>query len=187
MNEKQILLLCSKGNREGFDRLFRKYNKYLYYICFGYLKNNEITLDILQDVFIKIYKAFPTYDMSRSFVPWLKKIAINTCLNYLSRNKDRHNLSIDYEDDSILSNVVVSTDNVEKDVLQRESKKQIMEAIYQLPDDMQNVFILKHIEGLSYKEISNLTGYSEGTIKTWVYRARNMIKDCLIKSGICEV
>lgn len=137
---------------------------------------------------MKIYKSIYNFDEIKPLIPWIKRITINTCQNYLRDNKNKltsSNPSVCSEID--IAYLVTSAPSVEEEIEYFDTKKILERAIKQLPSDIKSVVILRHIEGLSYKEISEFVYMPIGTVKTYLFRGRKMIKDILINEGIWEV
>jgi len=92
-----LIRRCKNNDKEAFNYLLSQYEGYLYKICYYYTQNQEIALDIMQEVFIKIYKSIKDFDENRPLLPWLKRITINTCINYQRDYKKYNQLSLDLE------------------------------------------------------------------------------------------
>jgi len=75
-----LIRRCKNKEREAFDILLGRYEKQLYNICYSHTRDHEKTMDIIQEVFIKVFRSIDSFDESRTIWPWLKKIAVNTCL-----------------------------------------------------------------------------------------------------------
>jgi RNA polymerase sigma factor (sigma-70 family) len=88
-SEKKIIKLCKQSRREGFELLFKKFENYIYKICYSYTYSKEDALDIMQEAFLKIYKSFESFDGKKALSPWVKRITVNTCLNYTRDNSKR--------------------------------------------------------------------------------------------------
>ncbi len=184
-----LIRRCKNMERDAFDILLSSYEGQLYRLCFSYARNHESSMDIMQEVFIKVFRSISTFDESRSFWPWLKRIAVNTCLNY-ERDHQKHihaaldNLDFNKPD---LINVIDSHTNIEKDAAAKDMKRIIDEAILELPDSYRMVLTLRYVEEMSYKEIASDLDQPVGTVKSNLCRARNMLKKRLESSGLLEV
>ena len=80
--DKKLILKCKEYDKYSFMELYKMYEKYLYSLCFNYVQNPQDALDLVQEIYIKIFKNIKTFDINMPFHPWLRKIAINTCLNF---------------------------------------------------------------------------------------------------------
>lgn len=192
VSEDRIIKLCKKNKREGFELLFKRYEKYIYSICFRYTYLKDDALDLMQEVFIKIYKAFESFNESMHLSPWIKRITVNTCMNFKRDNK-KNSSDVSMESDignegqGEFKDTVSDGRGADDEVIYLDTKKQLEKSISELPESIRMAVILRHIKGLTYKEISQLMDCPEGTVKTYIFRGRKLLKDNLVKKGIWEV
>ncbi|KPU44742.1 ECF RNA polymerase sigma-E factor [Oxobacter pfennigii] len=187
--EKKIIKLCKDNKKEGFDLLFEKYERFIYGIAFRYTASRDDSLDLLQEVYIKIYKAISRFNDSQPLLPWIKKITVNTCLNFL-RDKEKSTLSLDSKTDDDKGSVldyIASAASVEDEVSYMDTKKTLEKNIHELPPEMRMAVILRHMKNMSYEDISKAMSCPVGTVKTYLFRGRKILKDKLKASGIWEV
>lgn len=191
VTDQSIIKLCKKKKREGFDLLFRKYEKYIYGICYNFTYSTEDALDLVQDVFIRIFKASERMDEKKPLIPWIKKITVNTCLNFKRDNSSKAgdvSISLSINDGSgTIEDLISDSTDTESSVMYTDTKKVLEESIAQLPDEVKMAVILRHIKGLSYNEIASTMDCPVGTVKTYIFRGRKLLKDKLIQKGIWEV
>lgn len=190
-SEKKIIKLCKENRREGFELLFKRFENYIYKICKSFTNSKEDALDIMQEVFLKIYKSFESFDAKKSLSPWVKRITVNTCINYKRDNNKRYgdvsiNVSMDDEKNTF-ENVISDDINTEDMAIYTDTKKLLENLIRKLPEEVRMAIILKHIEGLSYEKIAKIMNCPEGTVKTYVFRGRKLLKEGLLKKGAWEV
>lgn len=145
----------------------------------------------MQEVFLKIYKSFESFDAKKSLSPWVKRITVNTCINYKRDNNKRYgdvsiNVSMDDEKNTF-ENVISDDINTEDMAIYTDTKKLLENLIRKLPEEVRMAIILKHIEGLSYEKIAKIMNCPEGTVKTYVFRGRKLLKEGLLKKGAWEV
>ncbi len=184
-----LIRRCKKMERDAFDVLLSSYEGQLYRLCFSYARNHESSMDIMQEVFIKVFRSINTFDESRPFWPWLKRIAVNTCLNY-ERDQQKHvHAALDslYVDKPDLINIIDSRTNIEGDLAAQDMKRFIQEAIIELPDSYRMVLALRYMEEMSYKEMASILDQPIGTVKSNLCRGRNLLKAKLKSSGLLEV
>lgn len=181
--DKKLLARCKKHDRTAFVELFKMYEKYLYKLCYSYTQNEQDALDLAQEVYIKVFKNIEKYNDKMPFHPWLRKIAVNTCLNYKRKiSSDIISLNSEVSEDKCLEDIIPDVRDCESEVLGRELGRIIKEGIEDLGPKHRMVLILRYYEGLSYEEIASVLNEPLGTVKTNIYRARNMLKEKL-----CEV
>lgn len=186
-----LIKRCKNNERAAFDSLLGKYEGYLYKICYGYTFNQDEALDIMQEVYIKIFRNIHGFDETRPFLPWLKKIAINTCLNYKRDNKKLPQLSLDLETgedgSSTLLDCIAAADDTEETAVFHETQEIIIKSLQELPDNYRLPLTLRYLEKMSYEEIAATLKQPLGTVKNSVFRARNILKKSLQSHGILEV
>jgi len=187
--EGKIIKQCKQNDRDGYNALFKKYEGYIYTICYHYTNSKEDALDLVQEVFIRIYKGMAKFEEGKPLLPWIKRITVNTCLNYVRSNKIATvslNQSANQEGNAIENMVADSTD-VEKTVILALTRSVLDETIATLPPEMKLAIILRHIDGMSYEEIGNAMSAPIGTIKTYLYRGRSILKAKLQQYDVWEV
>lgn len=189
VTDKKLIKLCKSGHIGSFDLLLKRYEKYIYKICFNYTSSREDALDLLQEIFIKLYRSIQKFDEDRDIIPWLKRITVNTCLNFI-RGKRDVTFSLDStvgDSKNSVQDLIASGTDVEELVSMRDTKRLVEEIVQQLPDEMRMAIILRHVEGMSYDEIAKAMSCPVGTIKTHIFQGRKLLKDYLKDAGIWEV
>ncbi|WAG58698.1 sigma-70 family RNA polymerase sigma factor [Clostridium estertheticum] len=175
--EKKLISGCKKHDKSSFMELFKLYERYLYSICYSYTQNEHDSLDIVQEIYIKVFKNISSFDEDRPFRPWIRRITVNTCINY-KRNIKSNIISLNYEYASglCLEDTIVSDYNLEEEVQKKELKKIIKDGLINLPSNYRMVIALRYFDDLSYLEISELLNRPLGSIKTDLYRAKAILK-----------
>ncbi len=171
MNEDNDLLLVKSyknGDEKAFDRLFEKYQGSVYSICYRYTRNDADTQELVQDIFVKIYRNLKKFNERSKFFTWLYRIAVNTCISF---KRKAHN-EIEFDD----ATANPSTRNL---IL----KKAIDDALAKLPGRQKMAFILRHYEGYTFEEIGGIMGISTGAAKANHFQAvrklRVLLRDWL--------
>lgn len=178
--EKEIILRCKKNDKAALIYLFHKYEKYLYKLCYGYLQNEQDALDLVQEILIKVFNNLPKFDERFPFHPWIRRISVNTCLNF-KRDRKSNVISLNYEisEEITVQDTIASTENIEKEIVDEEIKETIRKNIKNLPEHYRLIIALRFYEDLSYNEISMLLNKPIGTVKTDIYRAKALLKKSL--------
>lgn len=174
------------GERREFEILFNKYKYYVYKICYQYSRSEEDALDLTQEVFIKVYRNVEKIKVGNDLKPWIRKISVNTCINYNRDSKKALSLECGEEGNSIRDMIAGNT-NTENTVLARLTSERLKIHINELQPEVKMAILLRHIDGLSYKEIASVMQSPEGTIKTYIYKGRQMLLRKLRNEGILEV
>ncbi len=186
--DDKLISKCKKHNRDAFNQLFKQYENYIYKICYHYARTNEDAMDLLQEVFIKIYRSIEGFREGSPILPWIKRITVNTCLNFIRGKPQTVSLDIPINDEgSTYESLAVSGESAESIVILSDTKKLLENSIRQLPAEIRMAVILRHVKGMSYDEISKLMKCPLGTVKTYIYRGREALRKDLVKKGIWEV
>jgi RNA polymerase sigma-70 factor (ECF subfamily) len=168
-----------RGDVTAFDLLVTKYQSKIYDIAHHYTRNAEDAYDLAQEVFERAFKSLGAFRKKSSFYTWLYRIAVNACIDYVRKRSRLQAVPIEEWACSYdLRNAGPSYSPAEAVELQ-ELKHQITKAIDQLPPKQKAAFILKRQEGLSLKEIAEIFGRSEGTIKAHLFHATHKLMELL--------
>lgn len=184
-SEKKLIRQCKKQNKEALNAIYIKYEKYIYSICYNYTHSKEDALDLLQDVFIKILNGIHKFDENRPLLPWIKRITVNTCINF--KRKMKPSISLDEvmtDDGQTLKDAIASQFNLENYILFQDTSNIINEEISKIEDKFRLPLILRHLHQMTYDEISAYTDLPLGTVKTNIYRGRKILKERLTARGL---
>jgi len=170
---------CALNKRESQKAIYNSFYGYAMAICDRYTNNQEDSLEILNDGFLKIFREIhhyqPAYaDVVSSFKGWLRKIMVYTAIDHFRKNQ-KHRVVTE------LDNVVYQVAAVNEDAIDRLSHEEIIRAIQELSPGYRTVLNLFIIEGLSHEEISNRLGISTGTSKSNLSKARRQLQKILYR------
>ncbi|WP_442600101.1 sigma-70 family RNA polymerase sigma factor [Neobacillus sp. D3-1R] len=164
--DKEILL----------DEMMNRYGQEILQLVYSYVKDKSIAEDLTQDIFVKCFKSFDTFNGKSKLRTWLWRIAINHCKDFL-RSWYKKNVVIT-NDDSMTDNGL-KMGLVEETVVQKEEDDQLIQAIMMLPIKYREVIYLFYYEELPIKEIAVLTDTGDNTVKTRLRRAKELLKERL--------
>jgi RNA polymerase sigma-70 factor (ECF subfamily) len=170
LGQKEIIEQCLQNSRQAQYRLYEKYSPSMFGICLRYAKNSTDAEDILQEGFIKVFRYLKDYSGKGSFEGWMRKIMINSALNYYKR-KNLISKGIEPEE---AQHFLMHDFN--HDVLSKMDHEELLKLIHDLPDGYRTVFNLNIIEGYSHKEIGDMMQISVNTSKSQLSRARSSLK-----------
>lgn len=169
------------GNKSAFNLLVIRYQSRLGHLVSRYVSQSEIP-DVIQETFIKAYRSLGSFKGESVFYTWLYRIAVNTSKNYLiAQGRRPPAFDIDaaeaeiYEGSDLLRNI----DDPESLVLSDEIKRVVFHAIASLPEDLKTAITLREIDGLSYEEIADIMNTPVGTVRSRIFRAREVIDEKL--------
>ncbi|NBX38194.1 MAG: RNA polymerase sigma factor [Flavobacteriia bacterium] len=175
-SDEDLMLAIQQGEKLAFNELYTRYSDKLYGYILKMLWYNEVRAqDLLQDLFAKIITQPGLFDTERTFKTWVYTIASNLCKNEFKRNEVRKGTVNGVEQFYSLS----SDANVEKEVHERQFRDALTEALMKLDTKHRQVFVLKHMDGLSIKEIAEITEANEGTVKSRLFYAIKKLADTL--------
>lgn len=169
---------AKKGSRGAFEKLVVKHQKRLYFAVRKIVLNHEDTDDIVQDAFIKAYTNLDGFDERHAFYPWLHRIAVNTAINLLSKSSRKMERAMAEGSDDFVSDENAVDDPLQT-VIQHELESHIEQALAEIPLEQRTVYILRVSNGLSYQEIGETLGISQGTVMSRLSRAREKLKSAL--------
>lgn len=171
--EQELLRLVCKGNKKGFEVLFRSYYRRLCAYAASFVSQNDLAEDIVADVFMKLWEKRETLVISESVSSYLFRSVKNACINYLTREKNRKS-TISENEISWLNLKIkypVSDTYPLSDLIGRELEEKIRTEIEKLPQQCREIFFMSRFEDLSHKQIAEKLGISENTVKVQIYRA----------------
>ena len=184
LTDEQLVSALNNGNLSAFNDLYKRYSNRLLYYFYRMLGNsNEKAQDFLQDIFIKLIDKASTFDSSKKFSTWIFSIAHNMCKNEYRRLQVRKDLSIEKHHENITDNDI---DFDIQDIDLDEFKRELFTELDIFDEIHKSVFLLHYREGFSLKDIGQTLNISEGTVKSRLFTARQLLKDILIKNGIFE-
>lgn len=179
--DKNLIIKCKKYDKISFRELFKMYEKYLYCLCYSYTQNQQDAFDLVQEIYIKVFNNINKFDDRLPFHPWIRRISVNTCLNFkrtIKNNLVSLNQSIN-EDEGTLEDVLLAEDDVEDEIVNLEIKDIIKTNLKEIPDKYRIIIVLRYYENLDYNEIAKLLDKPLGTVKTELYRAKALLKNKL--------
>lgn len=171
------------GDVAAFDRLVVKYRERLFSIVYNLTSNREDTADLVQEAFIKAFSSIGRFQGKSSFFTWLYRIAVNTTLSHLKKNRLRRFFSLETINDEASSKEIIEALSVkvrtEKGALVRELQERLNEALQKLSPKHRTVVVLFEIEGLSHHEISEIMNCSVGTVRSRLHYAKQELQSYL--------
>ncbi|MBS1733149.1 MAG: sigma-70 family RNA polymerase sigma factor [Bacteroidetes bacterium] len=177
LDDKELLLqFKDEATREAaFTRIIKKYQEKLYWHIRRMVVEHEDANDVLQNMFIKVWKSLENFREDSQLYTWLYRIATNESLTFLQQQKKRSSISID-DEESPLTNKIKSDDHFDANKL--EWKLQL--AIQKLPEKQRAVFNLRYYEEMPYEEMSRVLETSEGALKASYHHAVKKIEEYIL-------
>ena len=174
MNDSELISQIASGNMNAFAFLVNRYQKLVVHIAGRIIQRQDELEDVCQEVFINVFRHLGKYRNESKLSTWIATIAYNTSINYLRKHKKWDEVNPD--DSMALRNL---TDFRTESYETTDLHKYVREQIEMLPVHYRTVLTLFHLEEFSYQEIEQITGMPEGTVKSYLFRAKALLKEKL--------
>ena len=184
-SDERLAQQALRGDREAFDTIVRRYYPRVLGLCRKLLGNREVAHDAAQEAFIRAYHKLHLYDPHHRFSAWLMTVTARLCVNIGRRRGQEAEPweSLSDSDGSLADEGAGPPEEVEK----AEVAQRVGRAVRSLPDLYKPVAVLRHLEGLSYQEIADVTGLPIGTVKVHLFRAKKHLRETLVDLVDSEV
>jgi RNA polymerase sigma factor (sigma-70 family) len=174
---KLLIKKAINGQRSAQKQLYDCYAPTMLGVCYRYTKSLQDAEDVLQEGFIKMFKNLDKYREEGEFGAWLRRIMVNTCINYLKRNA-WYNTELVFNDRDLAPVNSAIDDEHPEAIL---NAKQLLSLVRQLPTGYQTIFNLHTIEGYSHVEIGGALGISDATSRTQFFKARKLLRKWMVE------
>lgn len=186
MDEKKLCKDAANGDVASFEALIKPHQTTIFNIAYRICENRNDAEDIAQDALVKAFCSISEFKGESKFSTWLYRIATNTALDAVKRRKRHMTESLDSkihtDDGEITLDIPSSEPSPETRAESKEIKIEVQRALNRLPEINRTIIILRDINGLAYNEIAEILGCSEGTVKSRLSRARQKLKEILLKN-----
>jgi RNA polymerase sigma-70 factor, ECF subfamily len=177
LEETEMISRCQRGDQEALKEVFDKYNKKVYRIAYGVVRQREEALDIVQEVFIKLFHSIKNFKGKSHFYTYLYRMVMNTAIDHARKTGKQIISSLDQEGS------FQPFDDLEKGperiLLQKELEERVKLAMDKLPAEQRAALIFRDVEGLSYQEMAETMGCSIGTVMSRLHYGRKRIQELL--------
>jgi RNA polymerase sigma-70 factor (ECF subfamily) len=185
-SDQDIVALARAGEEAAYRELIRRYERPLFSLLYRMVRDRELAEDLAQETFVKALNAIESYRPEYKFSSWIFKIANNAAIDHL-RRRELDTLSLEGSPHAETPEAVEATalqigDRQESpldEVEARELGGQIEQAIARLRPEYRSCILLRHVEGRAYEEIAEILNLPLGTVKTYIHRARNELRQAL--------
>lgn len=173
MNDQDIVRQVLNGNAKAFELLVEKHQRLVSYMVARIVQRKEDHEEICQDVFMRVYDRLDEFNFQSKLSTWIGTIAYRMSLNFIKK-KD-----ILSQSDDELDKITIEISSVEESYMREDSNEYLNRLIMLLPVQYRTVLTLYHLQEMSYPEIVEITGWPEGTVKNYLFRARKILKEKL--------
>ena len=168
LEDRELVLAARRGERDAFRQLFERYRNRVYNVAYYSLGEPLWAEDVLQIVFLKIFRGLQNFRFESEVGTWIYRITLNECRNQLRRGKSNY---VPVEAIMGLANEADSQPLPDVEQMERERRHIVQEAVLNMPVQFRTVLILKYVEDLSYDEIARITDCAPGTVASRLNRA----------------
>ena len=177
--DQALVERAQQGDHKAFELLVCKYQRRLTRLLARFVKDEHEVNDVTQEALIKAYRALPNFRGESAFYTWLYRIGINTAKNFLATNGKKMVISADVANEEgemfDLSDQLADDHTPEAEMMNREILQTVEAAVARLPEDLRRAITLREMEGLSYDEIAQIMDCPIGTVRSRIFRAREVI------------
>ncbi len=178
LSDWELVQKCQAGEMDAFQELVSRYHQKIYVVLSGLLRNREDAQEVAQEAFFRAYRKIKSFQGGSSFYTWLYRIAVNMAIDSQRRQK-RNPLDFRETMDGLFEEQNEVARDPFSDVHDRELREKLVSAINDLTPEHRAVIILRTVEGLSYKDIGEILGCSEGTVMSRLHYARKRLQEKL--------
>ncbi len=184
-SDAALIELAAAGHSESFEVLVSRYQRPITGYIYRMLGDQDASLDVAQEVFIKVYNSLDKYCADYKFSTWLYRIAHNAAIDHMRRNSVAiFSLETENSDGTYQVQFESGLNSPERERELSEWRTEIETVVNCLPAAYRELILLRHSRELSYDEIATVTGLPLGTVKNRLFRAREMMREIMVKRGV---
>lgn len=183
--DQQLVERVQRGDKQAFDLLVIKYQRKLARLLSQFIRDAAEVEDVAQETFIKAYRALPSFRGESAFYTWLYRIGINTAKNFLvtqgRRAPTMTSAGFDIEDAENFEegSQLREMNTPESELMSKQIAETVNQTLQELPEELRKAITLREIEGISYEEIATIMNCPIGTVRSRIFRAREIIAEKL--------
>jgi len=189
-DDHSLVQRARSGDERAFRILVERYQKKVYAVALGMVRDREEAMDVVQEAFVKVHRSLDRFKADATFYTWLYRITVNVCIDVIRRRGAMRSDSVEFDErvghDLAEANLgAVSSQlgsNPEKSLLQREVGEKIQAALEQIPEKHRAILLLRELDGLSYEELAQVLEIPKGTVMSRLFHARAKVQKLLSES-----
>ena len=179
-DEAQFVAASKQGDQDAFAQLVLRYQRRIFNLVFRMLQHYEEACEVTQEAFLAAWQGLPSFRGDARFSTWLYRIAYNCALKQLEQRKRDKALQVVVQAEQVVANTCLE-EPVDA-ALERHARQALVhEHLSELPAKYRIVLVLRHLQEMTYEEMAEILSMPIGTIKTHLFRARNLLKERLEK------
>jgi RNA polymerase sigma-70 factor, ECF subfamily len=186
VSDHELVSRAQQGSEKAYRELLGRYQRPVFSIIYRMIRDREQAEDLAQETFVRVFNHIDRYDPRYKFSSWIFKIATNLTIDWI-RRKELNTVSIDGSRNAVTPDQIEATsitiaspdENPEELLEAKELGEEIEEAIGKLRPEYRAAILLRHVEGREYQEIAEILALPLGTVKTYIHRGRNELREQL--------
>jgi len=184
-DKQDLIARCQEGDRQAFDELVARYQRYVFNIIYQHLGPTDQLEDIAQEVFLRIFKFIGSFRREASLESWIYKVTLNYIRSHLRKQSLQRRMLIQErandDDGPELLERLPATRHADpaETIVPQQIAEQIRKAVYSLKPIYRDVLIMRELQEMSYQEIADILGISIGTVKSRISRARELVREMI--------
>jgi RNA polymerase sigma-70 factor (ECF subfamily) len=171
-----LLESAIEGNRKAFKDIVGLYQQKVFLLAYSILRNREDALDVVPETFMRLHQKLDAYDKERNFQAWLLQIAKNLSIDYFRKHHSRRR---EFESHQSVEDLHLAAGDHRSNPASSELRRVISRCLEKLGERQRMIFVMRHFNGLEYKEIAQILGISVGTVKSLHFKAVRNLKTWL--------
>ncbi len=187
LDDQELVKLTQDGDRKAFRILMERYQRKIYAVAYGFLRNQEDALDVVQEAFIKVHRYIGKFQGNSGFYTWLYRIVANLCIDHIRRKKRHRDVEFDdgirHDDRESATGTDLTHLTQLGDPRELMRRKEILSAVHEsmdhLSDKHRAVIVMREFQGMSYEEMATAMQCSKGTIMSRLFHARKNMQKLL--------
>jgi RNA polymerase sigma-70 factor (ECF subfamily) len=174
------------GNKSAFSYIVDSYTPLVYSLAYSMLGKSYEAEEAVQEIFLKLYTGLSRFDISRRFLPWLYTIALNHLRSHLRKIKQKKRIKLVSLDEMGYNKHITNNADPLDHFANKEAEILARKALDTLRQEYKEVFVLRQIEGLSVNEVASIMDIPEGTVKTYLHRAKKKLVTILSEKDVVQ-
>ena len=174
-DDHEIIRDCLAGDDDAFTLLVKRHEERAFWAAYRVLGDTEASRDVAQEAFVRVWRALDRFDFSMAFTTWLYRITVNLAIDHLRRNKRHRGVDIDLFKDGLADESSSVAPDSEEGT--RELAARVRRVLDGLDEKYRTVLALRDLEGLSSKQISDITGITHATVRWRLHVARKQFRE----------
>ncbi|HEY6543135.1 MAG TPA: sigma-70 family RNA polymerase sigma factor [Ktedonobacteraceae bacterium] len=178
-DDTQLVKASQQGDQDAFALLVQRHQRLVFNLSLRMVEDYEDASEVTQEAFLAAWQGLPSFRSEARFATWLYRIAYHCCLRQLERRKRERDLQAAIQAEYILDGINEAQHT--EDILElRDQQAVVLDQLAQLPTKYCRVLVLRHLQEMTYEEMADILSMPIGTIKTHLFRARNLLKERLL-------